>query len=150
MDVFSGVCLRSSLCRAYRKPLNAVAARRVHSSINSSHVEGSPEPDMRHVQINPEAGTVETPVGSLPISPFMDPLFYEARQRFTKSKPSHSPFKSTKFQRKLARNPYGRAPASLLTKGRSTKLIRSPGSGNTASKLSNLVCGASQFLLAKI
>ncbi|GAB1314832.1 hypothetical protein MFIFM68171_05042 [Madurella fahalii] len=42
----------------------------------------------------------------------MDPSFHEARERFTKPKPAHSPFKSTKFQRQLARNPYARALAT--------------------------------------
>ncbi|KXX81494.1 hypothetical protein MMYC01_201744 [Madurella mycetomatis] len=42
----------------------------------------------------------------------MDPSFHEARQRFTKPKPVNSPFKSTKFQRQLARNPYARALAT--------------------------------------
>lgn len=48
-----------------------------------------------------------TAVGTLPISPLMDPAFHEARQKFMQQKEPYTQAKSTKFQRLLARNPYG-------------------------------------------
>ncbi|KAK4157523.1 hypothetical protein C8A00DRAFT_11639 [Chaetomidium leptoderma] len=42
----------------------------------------------------------------------MDPSFHEARQEFTKPKPSHSPYKLSKFQQQLRRNPYAQALAT--------------------------------------
>ncbi len=62
------------------------------------------------VQVDPENKTVKTVVGDLPISPLMDPAFHQARRRFTEPKPRITEHKPTKFQRKLARNPYGSFP----------------------------------------
>ncbi len=59
------------------------------------------------VQIDPENKTVKTVVGDLPISPLMDPAFHHARRKFTEPKPRATEHKPTKFQRRLARNPYG-------------------------------------------
>jgi hypothetical protein len=59
------------------------------------------------VTINRERKTVTTVVGDLPISPLMDPSFHQARGRFTKPKAPPSQYKPTKWQRHLARNPYG-------------------------------------------
>ncbi|KAL2152344.1 hypothetical protein VTH82DRAFT_5528 [Thermothelomyces myriococcoides] len=42
----------------------------------------------------------------------MDPAFHEAKQRFTKAKPSRTEHKLTKFQRHLRRNPYAKALAT--------------------------------------
>ncbi|KAK4127989.1 hypothetical protein N657DRAFT_566219 [Parathielavia appendiculata] len=42
----------------------------------------------------------------------MDPSFHEARWKSFQPKPRHSGYKRTKFQRKLARNPYARALAT--------------------------------------
>ncbi|KAK4189099.1 hypothetical protein QBC35DRAFT_514263 [Podospora australis] len=46
----------------------------------------------------------------------MDPAFHEARQRFTKKKPvpSQTPYKKTKFQRQILRNPYAQALATPI------------------------------------
>ncbi|KAL2169570.1 hypothetical protein VTG60DRAFT_5882 [Thermothelomyces hinnuleus] len=46
----------------------------------------------------------------------MDPAFHEARQRFTKAKPSRTEYKLTKFQRHLRRNPYAKALATPVRK----------------------------------
>lgn len=43
----------------------------------------------------------------LPKSPLADDSFLEARARWTHPKPPKSPYKTTKFQRKLAVNPFG-------------------------------------------
>jgi len=59
------------------------------------------------IPIDTEKKTVRTPIGELPLSPMMDPSFHEAKQRFKKPKPRISPYKPTKFQRHLVRNPYG-------------------------------------------
>ncbi len=67
-------------------------------------LDGSPMP----VKIDTKKKTVATVVGDLPLSPFMDPEFHERRQRFTKPKPrKRSVTEKNKFQRLLARNPYG-------------------------------------------
>ena len=59
------------------------------------------------IPIDTETKTVRTIAGELPLSPMMDPSFHEAKQRFRKPKPRISPYKPTKFQRHLIRNPYG-------------------------------------------
>lgn len=70
------------------------------------------ELDYWDFDIDPESNTIDTAVGDLPISPLMDPNFHTARQRFTQRKPLSPPYKLTKFQRSLARNPYGKHPPS--------------------------------------
>lgn len=64
------------------------------------------------MQIDPDSKTVTTAVGTLPLSPILDPSFHEARQRFTKPKQPPGKSKTTKFQRLLARNPYGTSLSS--------------------------------------
>ena len=59
------------------------------------------------VPVDSENKTVKTAVGDLPISPLMDPAFHQARRKFTEPKPRATEHKPTKFQRQLARNPYG-------------------------------------------
>jgi hypothetical protein len=63
------------------------------------------------VDIDPENKAVLTTVGELPISPFMDPSFHDARTRYTKPKPTKTQYKLTKFQRRLRRCPYGELPS---------------------------------------
>ncbi|KAJ4302067.1 hypothetical protein N0V88_002203 [Collariella sp. IMI 366227] len=81
------------------------------------------------VEIDPKKKTVTTAVGNLPISPLMDPSFHEARQRFQKPKPkpAKSKYPTTKFQRKLARNPYGPS-AYVLSRQRLFQELQAPNS----------------------
>lgn len=52
--------------------------------------------------------TISTASGTLPLSPFMDPSFYDARERYKRAKkPESSAQAKTKFRRLLERNPYG-------------------------------------------
>lgn len=115
---------RPSICWVYRGTYRALGARSFHSSnINKTGKSDDTQPpetsqdalSVSHntyldVQIDPEDKTLKTPFGQLPLSPLMDPTFHGARQRFTKPKPRHIKHKSTKWQRHLARNPYGNFP----------------------------------------
>lgn len=57
-------------------------------------------------QVNVDSKTIDTAVGSLPISPLLDPTWREARNRVTpKDRPDKSRF--NRFQRQLYQNPYG-------------------------------------------
>lgn len=57
-------------------------------------------------EVNSNEKTIETAIGSLPLSPLLDSTWREARQR-KKVKPLPDESKFTRFQRKLNRNPYG-------------------------------------------
>ncbi len=73
---------------------------------NANHNANNETPPTT-VEVDPENKTVKTAVGDLPISPLMDPAFHQARRKFTEPKPRATEHKPTKFQRQLARNPYG-------------------------------------------
>ncbi|KAL2268498.1 hypothetical protein VTJ83DRAFT_3344 [Remersonia thermophila] len=82
------------------------------STKNSDDIPPIPDEEyLQNVTINSEAKTVKTAVGDLPISPLMDPAFYKARMKYTKTKPAKPEHKLTKFQRHLRRNPYALALA---------------------------------------
>jgi hypothetical protein len=114
-------CCRLSVSRAYCGIWKPATARNFHASRNrqteaTEATESAPTlsvEDYSQVQINPESKTVTTAVGSLPISPLMDPAFHEARLKFKQHKEPYVKSKSTKFQRLLARNPYGNTSYSL-------------------------------------
>ncbi|KAK3685394.1 hypothetical protein B0T22DRAFT_482371 [Podospora appendiculata] len=66
-------------------------------------------------EIDVTTKTVTTAVGPLPLSPFMDPTYHQAKLKFFKTKnPPPTVYKKTKFQRHLARNPYALALATPL------------------------------------
>lgn len=55
-----------------------------------------------------DSKTINTPVGDLPMSPLMDPTFYEARMKYKMPKaPESSVYKKVKWRRTLDRNPWG-------------------------------------------
>lgn len=119
MRAISKRCCMPISCAIYQGSCLPAPARSFRTSTinnNTDQTESSQDPPpfsndaYSNVQINPENKTVTTAVGELPISPLMDPAFHEARQRFTKPKPQRREHKLTKFQRQLARSPYGSAP----------------------------------------
>ena len=62
----------------------------------------------QHGFVDEQRKTVETAVGSLPLSPLMDPSFHAAKQRYKQpKKPPSPPHLKLKWQQHLARNPYG-------------------------------------------
>ncbi|KAK8856136.1 hypothetical protein PGQ11_012048 [Apiospora arundinis] len=64
-------------------------------------------------QIDPDAKTIETAVGSLPLSPVMDPSFWAQREQFTKRKPKHTPSKpQSALERQFGANPFAQALAT--------------------------------------
>lgn len=77
-----------------------------------------------NVQVDSENKTIKTVVGDLPLSPLMDPVFHEARQRWTRPKPTSTDYKPTKFQNQLARNPYGMAPDSFINSEHGLTLLQ--------------------------
>lgn len=62
--------------------------------------------DGKSLKINPEAKTVSTAAGDLPISPIFDPAWMQARRKTAKSAPGPP---LGRFRRKLANNPFGTA-----------------------------------------
>jgi hypothetical protein len=121
MQAVTKRCRRPILCASYHGPCLPAPARGFRTSTvvnntNNNQPESSQDAPAvsddgyLNVQINSESKTVTTAVGELPISPLMDPAFHEARQKFTKPKPQRQEHKLTKFQRQLARSPYGNAP----------------------------------------
>jgi hypothetical protein len=121
MQAVTKRCRRPIPCASYQGPCLPVPARGFRTSTvvnntNSNQPESSQgasavsDDGYLDVQINPENKTVTTAVGELPISPLMDPAFHEARHKFRKPKPQRQEHKLTKFQRQLARSPYGNAP----------------------------------------
>lgn len=59
-------------------------------------------------EVDPKTKTIETAVGSLPISPLLDPTWREARQRKKeKLLPNRSKF--NRFQRRVEESPYGQS-----------------------------------------
>jgi hypothetical protein len=66
-------------------------------------------------RVNRENKTITTPVGDLPISPLMDPVYHETRTRWTKPKaPQRTVFEKQKWRRHLERNPWALALATPM------------------------------------
>lgn len=61
----------------------------------------------RGLHVNAEAKSVETAVGELPLSPVMDPLFWEARDRYKKKKPKPGAPQNV-FEREFGKNAFGK------------------------------------------
>jgi hypothetical protein len=125
MQALTKRCRRPISCAGYQGPCLPVPARGFRTSTvnnndnqpeSSQNALAASDDGYSNVQINPESKTVTTAVGELPISPLMDPAFHKARQKFTKPKPQRQEHKLTKFQRQLARSPYGNAPYSPVTR----------------------------------
>lgn len=73
----------------------------------------SPSEDGAQLQdIDLSSRTINTPAGRLPISPLMDEGFLAARRRWKAPKATPDAHGKTKWQRLLARNPYGRVSLS--------------------------------------
>ena len=116
-------CSRPSICRNISCCSWQAATAQSHGfhSSNGKRSNETPpytpkiEDEEYSIHVDPETKTVTTSTDTLPVSPFMDPSFHEARRRYTKTKPPpfKSPYKPTKFQRILARNPYGTNPYLL-------------------------------------
>lgn len=81
--------------------------------------------------VNPHNKTIKTAVGSLPISPLLDPTWRKARKR-TKKKPPPPVDRMPRFQRNLKRNAYGKRARTSCTKceilnfGRTAQLLAEP------------------------
>lgn len=62
---------------------------------------------MENVHLNQDGKTVVTAVGDLPLSPVMDPSFWEARDRYKlkKGKPGKP---SNAFEREFQKNSFGK------------------------------------------
>ncbi len=67
-----------------------------------------------HDEIDPSSRTINTPAGALPISPLMDQSFLEARRRWKLPKAKSDPHRKTKWQRIMARNPFGRGHSASI------------------------------------
>ncbi|UKZ94362.1 uncharacterized protein TrAFT101_009236 [Trichoderma asperellum] len=67
--------------------------------------------DGKSLKINPEAKTVSTAAGDLPISPIFDPAWMQARRKTAKSAPGPP---LGRFRRKLANNPFAQALATPI------------------------------------
>ncbi|KAF3011695.1 hypothetical protein E8E14_008091 [Neopestalotiopsis sp. 37M] len=72
-------------------------------------------------RIDPDGKTVKTAVGVLPLSPVMDPTFWEARDRFKQKKPKPGKLKS-RFEREFQKNPFAHALATPVRYDSLTKL----------------------------
>ncbi|KAK0735419.1 hypothetical protein B0T21DRAFT_186211 [Apiosordaria backusii] len=72
------------------------------------------ERSVESLNIDHDSKTVTTAVGTLPLSPLMDPSFHEARDRFSKTKPKQAQRPKDKFRRQLERNPYVRMLADSV------------------------------------
>lgn len=57
-------------------------------------------------ELNPGEKTIETAVGSLPISPLLDPSWRQARQRKKTKRPADNKGQN-RFRRRMEENPYG-------------------------------------------
>ncbi|KAK4203079.1 hypothetical protein QBC40DRAFT_167800 [Triangularia verruculosa] len=90
------------------------AARKEAEDSNDDGSKSAYERSVESLNIDPESKTVTTTVGTLPLSPLMDPSFHEARDRFTKAKPRHALHKKDKFRRQIERNPYARMLAESV------------------------------------
>ncbi|KAF5012402.1 hypothetical protein FDECE_1531 [Fusarium decemcellulare] len=68
-------------------------------------VDGNP------LKVDPDAKTVSTASGSLPISPIMDPAWIKTRRRQKKADPA---IPSGQFRKKLSNNPFGKQPKTRM------------------------------------
>ncbi|KAI0884068.1 uncharacterized protein GGS22DRAFT_18685 [Annulohypoxylon maeteangense] len=66
-------------------------------------------------KVNPENKAVETAVGDLPLSPVMDPTYWEATQRYQAPKPKPGKAQNS-VERQLRANPYAKALAMPVRK----------------------------------
>lgn len=64
-------------------------------------------------KIDKDAKTVETAIGELPLSPVMDPTFWEARERFKQKKPRPGR-PGNALERELRKSPFGESNSILL------------------------------------
>jgi hypothetical protein len=67
--------------------------------------------DGKPLRVDPDAKTVTTATGSLPISPIMDPAWIKTKRRPKKSDPGKI---SGQFRKKLSNNPFGMKYATAL------------------------------------
>ncbi|KAH8652186.1 hypothetical protein BX600DRAFT_89482 [Xylariales sp. PMI_506] len=74
-----------------------------------------------NIRINHNDKTVETSVGSLPLSPVMDPAFWEARERYKARKPKAARPENA-FERQFRKNPFAQALATPMRFEVATKL----------------------------
>lgn len=58
------------------------------------------------LQIDQDGKTVKTAAGDLPLSPVMDPSFWEARGRYKQKKPKPGKSRNV-FEREFQKNPFG-------------------------------------------
>ncbi|ETS77291.1 hypothetical protein PFICI_11165 [Pestalotiopsis fici W106-1] len=71
--------------------------------------------------IDPDGKTVKTAVGDLPLSPVMDPTFWEARDRFKQQKPKPGKLRNV-FERRFQKNPFAQALATPVRYDSMTRL----------------------------
>ncbi|EHK19583.1 uncharacterized protein TRIVIDRAFT_46311 [Trichoderma virens Gv29-8] len=67
--------------------------------------------DGESLKVNPEAKTISTAAGDLPISPIFDPAWMQARRKTAKAAPGPP---LGRFRRKLANNPFAQALATPI------------------------------------
>ncbi|KAI0144694.1 hypothetical protein BJ166DRAFT_76210 [Pestalotiopsis sp. NC0098] len=72
-------------------------------------------------QIDQDGKTVKTAVGDLPLSPVMDPGFWEARGRYKQKKPKPGRSRSV-FEREFQKNPFAQALSTPVRIDNVTKL----------------------------
>ncbi|KAK8135917.1 hypothetical protein PG984_003857 [Apiospora sp. TS-2023a] len=126
--ILNRICQAQQRCRPYasKAPSNNDHANR------SSSAQRSPAPPStkgddddsdslfndwdQAFQIDSDAKTIETPAGSLPLSPVMDPSFWARREQYTKRKPRKPPPTASKpqslFERQFAANAFAQALAT--------------------------------------
>lgn len=78
-----------------------------HRSLSSQPAEDAKRPDPEGAK-QQSRKTIDTAVGPLPISPWMDDEFHESRTRWQQPKQPESPSQNKeKWRRKLERNAFG-------------------------------------------
>jgi hypothetical protein len=86
-----------------------------------TETEAPPSSRRQPIDVDVESKTVKTVVGDLPLSPMMDPSFYEAKYRFTQKKRRDAPRAlKSQWRKQLERNIYGLLsprPSSLMHQG---------------------------------
>ncbi|KAI5468073.1 Alpha/Beta hydrolase protein [Mariannaea sp. PMI_226] len=97
----SGIQTRSRRCISYAKPTLTQEAllEQIESQLGDD-LDGKP------MRIDPDAKTVNTAAGSLPISPIMDPAWIKSKRRPRKNDPGKI---SGQFRKKLSNNPFAEA-----------------------------------------
>jgi hypothetical protein len=83
------------------------------ASSNAAPTPGGAQTCSETLKIDKDAKTVETAVGDLPLSPVMDPMFWEARERFKQKKPRPGR-PGNALERELRKNPFGKSNSLLL------------------------------------